>query len=68
MSVITVLGLGEAGQLYARGLMEAGATVRGYDPFVDARGAGIAQSDDLAVALELSVVTPIPSWNDRLPL
>lgn len=52
MSVITVLGLGEAGQLYARGLMEAGATVRGYDPFVDARGAGIAQSDDLAVALE----------------
>lgn len=32
MTTIAVLGLGEAGRLYARGLAHAGATVRGHDP------------------------------------
>jgi len=32
MSTIAILGLGEAGRIYARGLRSAGAHVRGYDP------------------------------------
>ncbi len=32
MTAVAILGLGEAGRLYARGLREAGAEVRGYDP------------------------------------
>lgn len=32
MTSIAILGLGEAGRLYARGFASAGATVRGYDP------------------------------------
>ena len=32
MTTIAILGLGEAGRLYARGLAHAGATVRGHDP------------------------------------
>lgn len=32
MTTIAILGLGEAGRLYARGLAHAGAAVRGYDP------------------------------------
>lgn len=52
--VITILGLGEAGQLYAKGLAEAGATIRGYDPFVDASASGIVQYEDLAGAVEES--------------
>ena len=51
MTAITVLGLGEAGRLYALGLMEAGAEIRGYDPFTDVRDAGIRQFDSLAEAL-----------------
>ncbi|MGO4384933.1 DUF1932 domain-containing protein [Specibacter sp. RAF43] len=53
---ITVLGLGEAGRLYAGGLSTAGATVKGYDPYTDARGAGIDQHEDLAAALNGSAV------------
>jgi 3-hydroxyisobutyrate dehydrogenase-like beta-hydroxyacid dehydrogenase len=51
LSVITILGLGEAGRLYAEGLTEAGAAIRGYDPFADARGSGIEQFDDLSEAV-----------------
>lgn len=54
--LITILGLGEAGQLYAKGLAEAGATIRGYDPFVDASGSGVVQYDDLAAAVKDSDV------------
>jgi 3-hydroxyisobutyrate dehydrogenase-like beta-hydroxyacid dehydrogenase len=36
ISVIAVLGFGEAGSLIARDLVAAGATVRGYDPGVPA--------------------------------
>ncbi|SEF91584.1 protein of unknown function [Nonomuraea solani] len=34
MTVIAVLGLGEAGRIYARDLREAGYEVRGFDPYV----------------------------------
>ncbi|MCQ1957411.1 DUF1932 domain-containing protein [Arthrobacter sp. zg-Y826] len=54
MSVIAVLGLGEAGQLYAKGLAQAGAVVRGYDPFVDADG--IDQVDSLGAVLDTADV------------
>ncbi|KAD3514874.1 DUF1932 domain-containing protein [Arthrobacter yangruifuii] len=51
MTAVTVLGLGEAGRLYALGLAESGADVRGYDPFTDARSTGIRQFDSPAEAL-----------------
>ncbi|MDX2376941.1 DUF1932 domain-containing protein [Microbacterium sp. LRZ72] len=51
MTTITILGLGEAGRLYARGLGRAGASVRGYDPFQKVDDAEIAQVDDLEDAL-----------------
>ncbi|MCP9970850.1 hypothetical protein LUX57_41565 [Actinomadura madurae] len=43
MTVIAVLGLGEAGGAIARDLVAAGAVVRGYDPLVAASG-GIVQA------------------------
>ncbi|GAA4728815.1 DUF1932 domain-containing protein [Phytohabitans rumicis] len=33
MAVIAILGLGEAGRIYARDLRAAGCTVRGFDPY-----------------------------------
>ncbi|MCQ1953956.1 NAD(P)-dependent oxidoreductase [Arthrobacter sp. zg-Y238] len=52
MTAVTVLGLGEAGRLYALGLAEAGADVRGYDPYTDAREAGIHQFGSLADSVD----------------
>ncbi len=51
MTRIAVIGLGEAGSLYARGLQSAGARVRGYDPYVRAT-ADIEQCDDPADAVD----------------
>lgn len=51
MTTIAILGLGEAGRLYARGLIDAGADVVGYDPFVDASEHDIPQRTDLGDAL-----------------
>ncbi len=48
MTRIAVMGLGEAGSLYARGLAGAGADVAGYDPYVDVSATGIAQRARLA--------------------
>lgn len=47
----TLLGLGEAGAIYARGLRDAGYTVRGYDPFTTLNEAGIDQRAELAEAV-----------------
>ena len=48
--VIAVLGFGEAGSLIARGLVAAGAVVRGFDPQVPAPvGVTVAGSDAEAV-------------------
>jgi 3-hydroxyisobutyrate dehydrogenase-like beta-hydroxyacid dehydrogenase len=49
MTVIAVLGLGEAGSLIAADLARAGAVVRGYDPRVPATGA-VLNADDAAQA------------------
>lgn len=51
MSKIAVLGLGEAGRLYARGLREAGAEVRGYDPHHELGDPDVTQCPDLADTL-----------------
>jgi 3-hydroxyisobutyrate dehydrogenase-like beta-hydroxyacid dehydrogenase len=60
MTTIAILGLGEAGRLYARGLRGAGARVRGYDPHHEVSDPDLAQSADLAEALaEADVVVSL---------
>lgn len=51
MTTITILGLGEAGRHYARGLAAAGATVRGYDPGHELNDPAVRQAASLAEAL-----------------
>lgn len=51
MTTIVILGLGEAGRLYARGLLGAGAEVRGYDPHHVLGDPDVPQFDDLEEAL-----------------
>ena len=46
VTVVAVLGLGEAGGLISRDLVAAGITVRGYDPAVPAAGGIVATSSD----------------------
>lgn len=48
---VCVLGLGEAGKIYAAGLLHAGVKVSGYDPFVDAQIEGLAQKDSVSEAV-----------------
>jgi 3-hydroxyisobutyrate dehydrogenase-like beta-hydroxyacid dehydrogenase len=62
MTTIAVLGLGEAGRRYARGLSRAGAEVRGFDPAHDLGDPGVRQFATLAETLAgadvaLSLVT-----------
>src|SRR2546430_16771386 len=42
---VSVLGLGEAGSLYAAGLVERGWTVTGYDPADIATPVGVTRTD-----------------------
>ncbi|GAA1959933.1 DUF1932 domain-containing protein [Microbacterium deminutum] len=51
MTGIAILGLGEAGRLYARGLRKAGAEVRGYDPHHELGDPDVRQFPVLADAL-----------------
>lgn len=51
MRSIAVVGLGEAGALYARGLQSAGAEVHGFDPYVSLDDPRIPQHRDLADAV-----------------
>lgn len=53
MTLVTVIGLGEAGALYATGLHEAGAVVHGYDPFISVSSPHFRQFDDLAAAVAM---------------
>jgi 3-hydroxyisobutyrate dehydrogenase-like beta-hydroxyacid dehydrogenase len=50
--LITILGLGEAGSLYAAGLIAAGYTVRGYDPFTAGSPRGVTKFDSIAEAVD----------------
>lgn len=75
MTTVAILGLGEAGTVYARGLRDAGAVVRGYDPRADAGGSVLARARSLedAVAgadIVLSLVwarTAVAAARDALP-
>ena len=51
MTRITIMGLGEAGSIYARDLAAAGADVRGFDPFRAAVEPGVPRQDDLRAAV-----------------
>ncbi|KZE89973.1 NAD(P)-binding domain-containing protein [Microbacterium sp. TNHR37B] len=51
MTSTAVIGLGEAGALYARGLRDAGYTVSGFDPFTTLHEEGIRQEPTLADAV-----------------
>lgn len=51
MTIVAVLGLGEAGALYARGFRDAGYEVAGYDPFTTLAEPGVRQETELAAAL-----------------
>ncbi|MEQ6897005.1 DUF1932 domain-containing protein [Microbacterium sp. KR10-403] len=60
MSTIAVLGLGEAGRIYARGLIDAGVRVRGYDqsahltlPGIDRARTAAEAADGAEVVLSL---------------
>lgn len=52
MTTIAVIGLGEAGALYARGLRDAGCRVIGYDPFTTLSESGIDQRGVLVDAVD----------------
>lgn len=51
MTTAAVIGLGEAGALYARGLRDAGYEVTGYDPFTALDEPGVRQEHELGDAL-----------------
>jgi 3-hydroxyisobutyrate dehydrogenase-like beta-hydroxyacid dehydrogenase len=51
MTSIAVIGLGEAGRVYALGLAAAGADVRGYDWYARLGEPGIRQVDELSDAV-----------------
>lgn len=49
---IAVLGLGEAGSIYARGLAEFGAEVFGFDPLVSEAPAGVTRAPSIGDAVD----------------
>jgi 3-hydroxyisobutyrate dehydrogenase-like beta-hydroxyacid dehydrogenase len=51
MTTAAVIGLGEAGALYAKGLLDAGFTVLGFDPFTRLEAPGIDQRNEIAEAV-----------------
>ncbi|UTX52996.1 NAD(P)-dependent oxidoreductase [Leucobacter aridicollis] len=51
MTIVAILGLGEAGAIYARGFRDAGFAVAGYDPFATVGEPGIRQEAELTAAL-----------------
>lgn len=66
MTVVAVLGLGEAGSLIAANLARAGATVRGYDPRVRATGAVVDAGDAAQACQGAEVVLSVNSAADAL--
>ena len=51
MTVVAILGLGEAGSLLAADLVAAGAEVRGFDPVAESTPVGVARARDAAEAV-----------------
>lgn len=56
MTTIAVIGLGEAGTLYAHGLRRAGATVHGYDRRDDVLAADVRREDLAATVADADLV------------
>lgn len=52
MVTAAIIGLGEAGRRYARGLRDAGLTVTAFDPYVHADDVGVSRVDSLEHAVE----------------
>jgi 3-hydroxyisobutyrate dehydrogenase-like beta-hydroxyacid dehydrogenase len=61
---IAVLGLGEAGGAIARGLVRAGAVVRGFDPRATAPEGVIAATDDADACCGAGIVLSVNSAAD----
>ena len=67
MSVVTVLGLGEAGGRFAADLAAAGVDVRGHDPAVPSVPEGVTGVADAARAVaESSVVLVLTTASTAL--
>jgi 3-hydroxyisobutyrate dehydrogenase-like beta-hydroxyacid dehydrogenase len=64
--VVAVLGLGEAGGLFARGLVQAGAVVRGYDPRLTAPDGVIDNPDAASACHGADLVLSVNSAADAL--
>jgi 3-hydroxyisobutyrate dehydrogenase-like beta-hydroxyacid dehydrogenase len=67
-AVIGVLGLGEAGGEMAHNLLEAGATVRAYDPKVEAPPGAVAcsnEADAASVPMSFSTSTALTMRRSR---
>jgi 3-hydroxyisobutyrate dehydrogenase-like beta-hydroxyacid dehydrogenase len=60
-TTIAVLGLGEAGSAIAADLIAAGATVRAYDPAVDAPAGSIPCTDEADAATGADIVLSVNS-------
>ncbi|MET8851521.1 DUF1932 domain-containing protein [Amycolatopsis sp. NPDC004625] len=58
---VAVLGLGEAGGAFARDLVAAGVTVRGYDPAVAATGGVVATGSEAEAARGADLVLSVNS-------
>jgi 3-hydroxyisobutyrate dehydrogenase-like beta-hydroxyacid dehydrogenase len=63
---IAVLGLGEAGAEIARGLVAAGADVRGFDPLVEPPPGVEPRSDDADAVRDAGLVLSLTSAHDAL--
>ncbi|MCQ0005111.1 NAD(P)-binding domain-containing protein [Actinomadura madurae] len=66
MTVIAVLGLGEAGGAIARDLVAAGAVVRGYDPLVAASGGIVQAGSEGEAASGSDLVLSVNSAHDAV--
>jgi 3-hydroxyisobutyrate dehydrogenase-like beta-hydroxyacid dehydrogenase len=66
MTSVAVLGLGEAGRLFAADLVRAGAVVRGYDPRVPATETVVSTVDSAAACAGAEVVLSLNSAADAL--
>ncbi|GAA4390262.1 NAD(P)-dependent oxidoreductase [Actinomadura verrucosospora] len=66
MTVIAVLGLGEAGGAIARDLVAAGAVVRGYDPAVAASGGIVQARSEADAAAGADLVLSVNSAHDAV--
>lgn len=69
MRVIGIIGLGEAGSLYARGAIDAGYEVHGFDPAPAPSPEGVRRDDSLAelvAASELVIVLTGAALSPRI--